>query len=840
MNDKWARIINMKYGPDGSVYFIDWYDKQACHNFLPEIWDRANGRIYKMVYKDQPAVTVDLAKASDDELVQYQLDKNDWYVRHARRLLQERKPGAHVADKLVTLLNEQNDGPKKLRAMWALYAIDHLTDGQIIQLFNTAKDPYVRAWAIQLALDFMPSYLTNPQARPEPRAMGSTPPYVSHFAKLAKSDPSPVVRLAIASALQRLEPSDRLGVLGNLVVHGEDANDHNLPLMYWWAAEPAVGADAARGIELAKKSQIPTVRELIARRICATAVADANGDVSKVNRDPLSLLAKLLAETSDGAVQRDVLQGMSDGLKGWPSLPSPEGWTVVYDKLASSTDTQIAARTRELSVAFGEERALAQLRETVTDKNADLGDRRTAIETLVQARDPKLPPILQGLIGDPAVRSTAIRGLASYEDAKTPELILSAYDTFDTPTKVDALNALAARVDYAKALKSAVESNKIPRTDMTAATLRQLASLDNPEIQKWLTDSIGQVRTSSKDKLKEMDQWKARLSRKNWADAADPWHGRAVFAKTCMQCHTLYGVGGKVGPDLTGSNRADLNYFLTNVIDPSAVIGKDYQLWVIKTKDSRVISGIIKKDDGNALTVQTESETLIIPKADVKFQKQQPISMMPEGLLAVAPGGQKMEDVRDLFAYLGTQRQVPMLATPSNAATLFNGKDLTGWTGDESLWHVENGEIVGKTSGLKKNEFLFSTMAAANFRLAFQIKLVNNAGNSGMQFRSEALPDGEAKGYQADVGVGWWGKLYEENGRAILSDKLGEQYVKPGDWNTYEIMAVGSKITTKINGNGCADLDDPKGAARGVFGIQLHAGGATEVRVKDLKLEVDP
>jgi len=238
--------------------------------------------------------------------------------------------------------------------------------------------------------------------------------------------------------------------------------------------------------------------------------------------------------------------------------------------------------------------------------------------------------------------------------------------------------------------------------------------------------------------------------------------------------------------------------------------------------------------------VQTESETLTIPKAEVTFQKQQPISMMPEGLLTISPNGTKMEDVRDLFAYLGTQRQVPMLATPSNAATLFNGKDLTGWTGDESLWHVENGEIVGKTEGLKKNEFLFSTMAAANFRLMFRIKLVNNAGNSGMQFRSEALPDGEAKGYQADVGVGWWGKLYEENGRAILSDKLGEQYVMPGEWNTYEIDAVGSKIRTKINGNVCADLDDPKGAARGVFGIQLHAGGATEVRVKDLKLEVDP
>src|SRR5439155_4637492 len=208
------------------------------------------------------------------------------------------------------------------------------------------------------------------------------------------------------------------------------------------------------------------------------------------------------------------------------------------------------------------------------------------------------------------------------------------------------------------------------------------------------------------------------------------------------------------------------------------------------------------------------------------------------GLLA----GLKRDEVRDLLSYLASNRQVPMLATPQNAATLFNGKDLTGWVGDASLWSVENGEIVGRTppAGLKKNEFLFSQMTAQDFRLIFKIKLLKNEGNSGMQFRSEALADGEAKGYQADVGVGWWGKLYEENGRGLLTKEPRDQYVKPGDWNAYEIYAVGDKIITKLNGDTCVDLTDVDGAKRGVFGLQLHAGGETEVRVKDIKLEVDP
>jgi hypothetical protein len=262
---------------------------------------------------------------------------------------------------------------------------------------------------------------------------------------------------------------------------------------------------------------------------------------------------------------------------------------------------------------------------------------------------------------------------------------------------------------------------------------------------------------------------------------------------------------------------------------------------IVKTKDARVLSGIVKKDDGNAITLQTEAEQIVIPRSQITLLKEQPISMMPEGLFA----GLKRDEVRDLVAYLGTARQVPMLATEQNAATFFNGKDLTGWTAppdSAKLWRVENGEIIGKSGpdGLKHNAFLFSHMAAGDFRLTFKVKLIDDKGNSGVQFRSEAMDDGEAKGYQADIGPGWWGKLYEENGRKLLWKQPGEQHVKKGDWNDYEILAVGSQIKTFINGKSCVDLDDPAGAKRGIFALQLHSGGPTEVRFKEIKLVVDP
>ena len=129
-------------------------------------------------------------------------------------------------------------------------------------------------------------------------------------------------------------------------------------------------------------------------------------------------------------------------------------------------------------------------------------------------------------------------------------------------------------------------------------------------------------------------------------------------------------------------------------------------------------------------------------------------------------------------------------------------------------------------------------MSAGDFKLTFKIKLVDDKGNSGVQFRSDAMEDGEARGYQADVGPGWWGKLYEENGRGLLWKESGEAHVKKGDWNEYKIVARGSRIQTWLNGKPCVDLDDPDGKRRGNFAVQLHSGGPMEVRFRKLKLEV--
>jgi putative membrane-bound dehydrogenase-like protein len=808
-NDAWTRFINMQCGPDGNMYVIDWYDKQACHHTDPNIWDRDDGRVYKVSYRGtKPVEGVDLQKCSDAELVNHLLDKNEWYVRHARRLLQERAARRQLAagtrEALAKIAAEDKDEARRLRGLWALHATGGLTaDHRGALLQNDSA--FVRAWTLQLAL--------------EDRRTSDT--LVRTMAVLAEKDRSPVVRLYLASALQRLPLDQRWDVLTNLLAHAEDASDPNLPFLYWYAAEPLGEKDPGRALKLAAGAKLPRLLPFMARRVASEATPVA-----------MSLVVNTLASESDPARQHAVLQGINEALKGRPRVNMPQEWSDVLAKLSGSPDAEVRSQAMALAVTFGDPKAFAELHRILTARDAALPARQQALAALLGARDKELQPLLLALVKEPGLRGAAIRGLASYGDPQTPAALLGAYPSLTSEEKRDALNTLASRPAYGRALMDAVAAKKVPANEVPAEVVRQLRGFNDKELDQLIADVWGVVRKTPADRVRLINEWRKKLA--VTAPEPDLMLGRAVFAKTCQQCHTLYGVGGKVGPDITGSNRPNLDYLLENILDPSAVIPNDYKATQIELKNGRVVTGIVRGETPAALTVVTANETLTIPVNEIDSRTSSNVSMMPEDVLKPLSD----IEVRCLIAYLRHTTQVPLLATADNVKDFFNGKDLTGWDGDPKLWSVENGEIVGKSPGIKKNEFLKSHMAVTDFRLTLKIKLVPNKENSGVQFRSEALPDGEMKGPQADVGLGWWGKLYEENGRGVLSNGAGEKHVKADDWNDYEIVAEGSRVKTYINGVLSVDVDDPKISRRGVFGLQIHAGGPMEVRFKDLKLEV--
>ena len=184
------------------------------------------------------------------------------------------------------------------------------------------------------------------------------------------------------------------------------------------------------------------------------------------------------------------------------------------------------------------------------------------------------------------------------------------------------------------------------------------------------------------------------------------------------------------------------------------------------------------------------------------------------------------------------------VAAEEGFVPLFNGKDLTGWQGDEKLWIVEDGTLIGRSAGIRHNDFLATTKSYGDFVLRLQVRLLKDKGNSGVQFRSKRVPNShEVSGYQADVGKGWWGSLYDESRRnRILVRADGaklKKALKPGDWNEYEISAIGDKITLSINGTKLVDYTetDPKIARAGIIAPQVHSGGPLEIQFKNIRIK---
>ncbi|HEY7426979.1 MAG TPA: leucine-rich repeat domain-containing protein [Gemmataceae bacterium] len=370
-------------------------------------------------------------------------------------------------------------------------------------------------------------------------------------------------------------------------------------------------------------------------------------------------LVEVLADSNDESMQLDVLRGMREALQGRRQVTAPEGWSTVYRKLAGSKNAEVREKVLQLSVLFGDPQALAALRETAADAKGDASARRNALQTLVEKRPPDLLPLLRKLLGDRALCGLALRGLASYNDPATPTLILEHYAAFTDAEKADAIATLASRPKYALALLDAMEKGRVPRRDLSAFTVRQLLTFNDKNLSERLTKVWGSIRPPSQEKTAQLAKYKAMAP----ADAlkkADRKHGRLLFSRTCASCHTLFGEGGKIGPDLTGSQRANPEYLLTKLLDPSAVVARDYQMTVISTKAGRTVSGLVKEESDKTLTLQTQNEVVRFEKTDIEERNRSSQSMMPDGLLAMLSPA----EVRDLIAYLSGPSQVPLPPEP--------------------------------------------------------------------------------------------------------------------------------------------------------------------------------
>ncbi len=610
--------FSLEIGPDGALYVLDWHDADICG---ADVLHKETGRVFRVAPDPSLAESWegrygDLQTFPDEQLVQLLTKRSSWHARRAQLILQHRavtgRLQADTHDRIRAIFQTDTNADWRLRAMWALHVTGGWSGDALAQALGD-RDEYIRAWAVQLLTE----------------GRGASPVVLERFARLAREDASPVVRLYLAAALQRLDPAGRWPIVQGLLAHGEDADDHNLPKMIWIGVEPLVAGDPARALDRASRGGIPLVARFTARRA--------------VDADAMETVIAAIGRTPPQR-QAPLIEGLRDALEGQPGVQAPGNWAAVYERLRRARP-EVARAASDVAQLFGDAEAAGRSLTLVRDTRAPADDRRLALRRLAAQRRPELAPMLPSLIDDAALRAEAIRAVAAYDREALGRGLIERYASLSAGEKTEAIQTLASRPAYGRLLTRALASGDVPRVDVPRHIARQLLRVVGTGfLEVWgpVEESVNDARAYSRYR---------RLLTDSAVAAANAGRGRAVYDRTCAACHRMYGEGGAVGPDLTGSNRANLDYLLSNVLDPSADVADAYRMVVVTTRDGRTYAGNVIAETDRQVTMRVVGQDAVaINAADIQSRDVTAVSMMPSGLFDALTD----PDLLDLVAYLRT------------------------------------------------------------------------------------------------------------------------------------------------------------------------------------------
>jgi putative heme-binding domain-containing protein len=456
----------------------------------------------------------------------------------------------------------------------------------------------------------------------------------------------------MASLMQRLPLKERWDIARQLVTHAEDASDRQQPLMIWYGIEPAVAAEPLRATELIRDSKIPAVRRLVARRL---------SEMIEEQPAAMDALVEVLKQRAD--LRPDVIAGMAAGLEGFASVKKPREWNDALVEAWSGSDSgpEVGAdplfreSLRQVALVFGSGRAAGQLMDLVKNANADANARLNAFKNLTRSANPELLPVIRSQLNDRILGAPARRALAAYDDPEIPRQLVAAWPERNPELQAATVTTLTSRPAFAFALLEAVRDGRIPRAAINPFQARQIRLFGEEPLTKLLSEVWGEIRDTPEAKKAEFARWESVLRPESVAKA-DRAQGRAVFQTVCGACHKMFGQGGGIGPELTGSDRRNLRYLLENILDPNAVVPADFRVSSLRLKDGRTVSGVIPEQNARTITIQTPTERLTIERSQIERHEQLSQSLMPEGLLA-ALGEQ---NGLHLMAYLMGEGQVDL------------------------------------------------------------------------------------------------------------------------------------------------------------------------------------
>jgi putative membrane-bound dehydrogenase-like protein len=629
-DDSTFRPIDCLNGPDGALYVVDWCDPRASHVDPVDNWEKTSGRIYKIQKAEsrkQKAEAFDLAKFSSDQLVNQLTNRNDWFRRAAREQLAVHRD-TNILRRLRAQSLQGTNGALALRSLWALQVSGGFDDEIAARLLSHPHAP-LRAWTVRLLGDMKQI----------------SPTLLPQVATLARSEKNASVRNQLACSAKRWPSRSALPVIRELLRHDEDVSDPQIPLLLWWAIEENLMSDQSNGIGVLSSAadwQLPMMKTHILERIARRAASDANQSASQ--------LCAWLLTAAPAKEQRDaVLRGFDKAWEGQYAVSRAE----VKQALTRIWSPNDLLMTR-VGLRVGLEKAQQRALEWVGSEAVGESGRISLAELLGQARVEAAVPIFLNWLGDNrrSLRYAAVTALLNFDDPKIALALISVYPGLNSETKARARSGLASRANWATELIRAAELKKFDEKEITPDLLRQMLRHNDAALTAAIEKRWGKLQAqTSAEKASTVNQLKLVLnpSGATLRFNGDVTSGKKLFTQLCANCHQLFREGQTIGPELTGADRKNTEWLLTQIVDPSAFIRPEYVNHNVEMKDGRSLFGLVAEQSDRALTVlDAQNQRTVLNRAEMKEINASAISLMPEGLLeSLTP-----QQVRDLFAYL--------------------------------------------------------------------------------------------------------------------------------------------------------------------------------------------
>jgi putative membrane-bound dehydrogenase-like protein len=686
--DSWFLPVDCQTGPDGALYVADWYDKRATHLDPRDNWDRSNGRIFRIETKGSKRILTlprPLSKRTSNELVDLLDHPNNWYSREARRILAERRDKT-ILPRLRQMIQD-NKGQLALEALWALYVSGGFDDELALGLLHHTNED-VRTWTVRFLGD----------------AKKVAPELAKAQVELARTDASPVVRSQLACSSRRLPARAGLPNVRELLRRNEDVADPHIPLLLWWAVEGWVASDGPRVLELLDESaawRLPLVRRYLIERLARRFMADAN-------ERGFAACARLLGRAPGPAEAQLLLAGMDKALEKRPleKVPAPLAEPLA-DLWQKGPRDPLLVR---FALRLGSPEAYQYALRRAADATVSEAERASLAEILGQLARADSVPLLLRLLGEArtdALRRAALTALERFQSPEAAAAVLAQYPKLAPALRGQARALLLSRPASALALLRAVDQKRIAVGEIPTDQLRPLLQQKNGEIRRLIEKHWGKLGAATAgEKLSRINYFNYALAR----GSGNAVKGQALFEQHCGTCHTLFGPGNKIGPDLTGADRKNREYLLANIVDPSAVQRLEYANQVVVTTDGRTLIGVVAEAGPEAITlVDAKNVRTAVPRAQIQEMTPSPVSLMPEGLLDPLDDQQ----IRDLFSYL--QADAPPKASggrkPSVAPTGDSRPPLTVCLVSGSLEYQSDASLAAFQEYLQKQHGIRCTRA---------------------------------------------------------------------------------------------------------------------------------